>query len=849
MISLYDVLEAANGQLFGEPAAQLFTGFCLDSRRIEPSQLYVAIKTPRGDGHQFIQDAVAGGATGVLCVQPPEFDTTDVSVIIVKDAEAALMAWASYVLRKLNLPVVAVGGSSGKSVTLEGLRRILSARYRVYQGGGQDGSFALPLSLANLSRDTELILLELDAQQPGQMATMVNAVKPSVAVITQIGHAHIGSFETIEQSAEEQRILIESLPKHGLAVINNDDELLLQLAGKSAARVQTVGLERFGADYMAYNIVVGLTQTGFDLRRGSERFIGRWTPLLGKHQLYSILGALVVGDFYHVPLEESLRLVTDMQPLPGRMNPLAGINNSILVDDTYNANPETSIAALEWLKTVTEPEGRTVFVSGDMDDLGSYRQRGHRQVGQFASEVASIIITQGASASLIARAALDQGQQGHRVQTTYSAQDTIASLLSLNPPLNEQDIILVKGSASARMELVVQALLNNEADRELLPRQDLAWDMSTLFQPVRPSWVEIDQGVIGNNVRVLKSIVGTDVTLMAVIKANAYGHGAVATGITALRNGAEWLAVASMAEALELRDAGIDAPMLVMSYTPPYLVHQAIRQNITVTLYDLELARAYERAAREIKGTLKVHVKIDTGMGRLGVLADDSTALFRYLRNMQHLDIEGIMTHFSMADEDATYTAEQVKMFKRTVNSLRAGGFSFKYVHAANSAGVLIGKENHFNMVRPGIALYGLHPSPHVPLPDGFLPAMTWKTVVAQVKTLPSGHGVGYGATYRTRGEERIAILPIGYSDGFRRSPSNPGRVLIHGQYAPVVGRVSMEKTAIDVSQVPGVVIGDEVVLMGRQGDNAITAEDMADALDTSNYEVVCNILARVARG
>jgi alanine racemase len=303
-----------------------------------------------------------------------------------------------------------------------------------------------------------------------------------------------------------------------------------------------------------------------------------------------------------------------------------------------------------------------------------------------------------------------------------------------------------------------------------------------------------------------------------------------------------------MAEAVELRDAGITAPILVLSYTPVYAVRQAIRHHIAVALYDQDMARAYDRAARELGGKLRVHVKVDTGMGRLGVPSADSMVFFRHVTTMRHLEIEGIYTHFSAADSDPDYTAEQVREFRSVLKPLRASGFEFKYRHAANSAGTLASKDNHFNMARVGIALYGISPFADKPLPAKFRPVMTWKTVVAQVRKLPPNHPVGYGNTYRTQGEERIAILPIGYADGLRRSPKSWGEVLIHGQRAPLVGRVSMEKVAVNVSHIQAVSIGDEVVLLGTQGDDAITAEEVARRWDTIPYEVVTSILARVPR-
>jgi alanine racemase len=856
MISLYDILEAANGQLFGEPAAQIFTEFCFDSRLAAEAQLYVALKTDRGDTHQYIREAVDRGVLGVLCTHPPDFDTDGLSVILVKDTQTALLAWAHYIIGKLGTQVVCVTGSSGKSLAVEAITQVLSTHYPVHKSADHtNGWLGLPQTLAQLRPEHRFIVLELGTFQAGEMANMVQAIQPDVGVVTNVGYMHTDSFADLDEIAREQQTLIEYLSPTGLAVLNYDDDRVRAMTTAARSRVLTVGLERFGADLMAYNIVQGRSKTGFDLRYGNERFLGRWTPLLGKHQLVSLLAALAVGLHYDVSdLDEAIKALTNIQHLPGRMSPLTGINGSLLVDDTYNASPESTLAALDWLQTVkndmqldNDGAGRVFFVTGDMDHLGTYSQFGHRLVGQRASEVADVIVTEGTNAALAGRAALDQGLDSAHVAMTYSVQDAIA-ILQHTYQITGNDVLLINGGASSRMEMVTQALLQDPDDKKRLPRQNFGWDSAILFQSTYSSWVEINLDAIAGNVRAVKEIAGESVALMAVVKSDAYGHGALAVSRTALLNGAEYLAVSSMHEALELREADITAPVLILGYTPVHAVRQALRHHITLTLYDLEMARAFDRIAREFGERLRVHIKVDTGMGRLGVLANDAVSFFRHLSNLNHLEIEGIYTHFSMADDDPNYTAYQVQVFKDVLKPLRASGLNFAYVHAANSAGTLASPNNHFNMVRVGLALYGLHPSPQVPLPPDFQPAMTWKTSVAQVKTLPKDHPVGYGGTYRTRSEETIAILPVGYADGFRRAPNTWRHVLIHGQFAPVVGRVSMEKVAVSVNHIPHVTIGDEVVLLGKQGENTLTAEDIATELGTINYEVVTTIQPRMPR-
>lgn len=838
MISLYDILEAANGQLFGEPGAQLFSEFCFDSRLACEASLYVALK---GTSQQYLFEAVERGATGLLCTRPPEFDTSGISVLLVRDVDAALMKWSRYVLDKFGTRVVGVTGTTGKSIAVAAISRVLGTHYKVHHSAeAVGGRLCLPVTLATLAPEDEIVVLELSADAPGEMSDLVLAARPQVGVVTRIGYTD--RFESADQLAQEDGLLIEYLPTDGLAVLNYDDDRTRALGQRTHAPTLTLGLEGFGADLTAYNIVLGVNGTGFDVRQGTNRYVGRWTPLLGAEQLYALLAALAVGQYFAIGPVEALKALTELTPLPGHMNPLNGSNGALLIDDSYAADPESAISALIWLRAVTDEQHRAIFVFGDMD--GDANQRGHRAVGQRAAEDVDRFVTVGADAALAGRAALDHGMDAQSVQVTYGVEDAVAQLRDLTA----DDIVLIKGGAAARTELITRALLADEASAPQLARSGLITDVDLALRPIRSSWIDLDLDALAGNVRGLKQLVGEAVTLIAVVKANAYGHGAVPVARTALLNGAQHLAVASLAEALELRSAGIDAPILVLSYTPPQAIRQAVRQAITITVYDLGLARAYDLAARAAGGTLRVHLKVDTGMGRLGVLAADAVPFFRSVLALSHLEIEGIYTHFAQADEDLGFTLEQLKAFNAVLTPLRAAGFSFRYVHAANSAATLLLKEAHFNAVRVGLAMYGLSPSPLARVPASFRPVLSWKTTIAQVKTLPPGYFVGYGATYRTQGTERHAVIPVGYSDGLRRAPQYWGHVLVRGQIAPIVGRISMEKTSINVTHIPDAAIGDEVVLIGTQGDLTISADDIAHRLGTISYEVLCAIAPRGLR-
>lgn len=850
MISLYDILEAADGQLFGEAEAQIFGDFCIDARRPCAGQLYVALKTEHGDGHHTMAEAVANGATGIMCTHPPTFDTEGLTVIVMRSVEDALLRWARLVLEKYGTTVIGVAGTVGKSSTAAAIAQVLKTHYKVYtHPGGIRGKFGLPLALGRLTKDYQIAILEFGTSQGGEMGVMVAAAKPMVGVVTTIGQAPHEQLGGPEHIAQEIGDMVRALPPEGLAVLNFDDPLARALASETKAPVMTVGLDlaepAFGSDLLAYNILVDRYKTGFDLRRMSERYPGRWIPLLGAHQLYSALAALAVGMTYQIPLEEGLHALTELEPLPGRMRPLDGLNGSLLIDDSFSANPASVQAALNWLKAVREGQGRTILVLGDMDEASSAAVMTHIQIGQRAGEIVDRLITQGDLAAEAGRTALEQHPDRSAVTLTFSAEDAAkAASLDLGP----DDIVLVKGGPSAHMERAVERLLANAGDSVHLARQTDVLDTVPVEHLDRPSWVQINLEAIAYNVRRLKEITGPDVALMAVVKTNAYGHGAVAVSTTALNNGAAMLGVASLSEALELRSGGVAAPILVLGYTPAWAAREVIRHNLTLTLYDTELARAFDRAARDQNATLRAHVLIDTGLGMLGLLPDEVTLFFRSLRNFKNLEIEGLYTELAASDHNFEYTRSQIRTFEGVVEPLLAAGFRFKYIHAANSAAAIHMPEARFNMVRTGIALYGLTNSLAAPLPADFKPALEWKTTIAQVKRLPPGSAIGYGSSYRTSTTQRIAVLPVGYGDGFRRAPTRWKYVLIRGEVAPVVGQIGMDMTAVDVTQLPDVKIGEEVVLIGRQGTRRITIEEAADFLDTNVYEVISTVLARVPR-
>jgi alanine racemase len=363
------------------------------------------------------------------------------------------------------------------------------------------------------------------------------------------------------------------------------------------------------------------------------------------------------------------------------------------------------------------------------------------------------------------------------------------------------------------------------------------------------TWAEIELDAIAENLRAFQHLVGQAVEIIAVVKANAYGHGAVPVARVALESGAARLAVHRATEGVELRQAGIQAPILVMGYTPPDGARLVVDYDLTPSLITIEFAQALSAQASAAGVSLPVHVKVDSGMGRYGLMPGEVLDFLRALERLPGITVQSLFTHFATADwADQTYVRQQLKVFKQVFEDVRLAGFEVPLVHAANSAATLYLPEAHFTAVRLGLALYGMYPSDEqLPVFD-LKPALTLKSTVSRLRELPAGTGVSYGRTYVTQKPTLAALIPVGYGDGYHRSLSNRGAVLIRGQPAPIIGRICMDQFVVDVSLIPGVRQDDEVVIIGRQGQAAIPAEQVAAWAGTINYEVTTSLLSRVVR-
>ncbi|WP_298405101.1 alanine racemase [uncultured Chloroflexus sp.] len=801
-------LIAAGGALASPVHTDTFTDWSYDSRLTSAGECFIALRTARADGHDYIPAAIAAGARGVLCSRPPH-DAGNATVIVCPEPQALLLRWASARLHALQPTVIAVTGGIGKTLARRAIAAVLSRQATTFQSRRNFNSLlGLPIALARLRDGDRYAVLEFAGEH---LAPLAAAFPPHLAVITPAADPTMAAW-LAEQGAQ---LLIAAEPFRYIG------------ANRIDLRATAIDYRHDGVSFIA---------------QGSEGELAITTPLLGPPGVAAALAAVAVGRLCGVAPEAIQQALAQLVAPAGRLRPLVGAQGEMILDDSFNATPLAMRAALQTLAAL--PARRRIAVLGAPTELPAIDPTPIlTELGAHAAQSADYLVLKGIGAATMAHAArlANPAVSIHVVDTNDAAR------AALPTDRGNTDLVLVSGGASERLEQVIAPLLAADHPPEhSLVRQEPAWRSVRIGDPGRPTWVHLDLSAIADNVRALRAHAG--VPLIIVLKGDGYGHGAARVARAALAAGAEALAVATLGEGRALRAQGINAPILVLGYTPPWQVADAIRLDLMITLFDDDTAQALSAAAVELSRPARVHIKADTGMARLGLSPAEVGPFLHRLRNHPGIEPVGLYTHFARADEaDPAPTEQQLARFQAILAELTSAGLRPPIVHAANSAATLRFPAACFDMVRPGLACYGLAPSPDAPLLPGMRPALSFYSEVAQVRAHPAGTPISYGGVYVTPRPARIATIPVGYADGLRRSP--PWReVLIRGRRAPIVGRICMDYIMVDVTDIPGVQRGDTVTIIGRQGDDAIGVDEIAGWLGTISYEVLTGILPRVPR-
>ena len=833
MILLSEFLDATGGRLIGKAPRQRWSGFAHDSRQIAPESIFVAMRTEAGDGHAYIADAVDNGAGLVVCERPPQSPCPHV---LVKDSAQALQEYARWAVTTFGPTVIAVCGSVGKTTAREFAHQLFSRQRLTFRNPENfNGLTGLPLALGSLGRQHAFAILEMASDTRGEIAALAEIAPPRVCVLTNFDETYLEYFGTMAEIAAEHAPIVAALGASGLLVYPADDPVAAQLAAAHRGPKLTYGID--AGQLRAERLASDSERSRF-LLAGAGPAANVEFPHGGRGQVLCLLAAL--GAALRVGLDAS-QLPGDcarLEPPPGRLRRIAGRDGLTLLDDSFSTSPASLVNGLELLR---RSPGKRICVLSGFEHLGHFEAAAAQRVADDLAKIDEVVFYGPDTQALrpAARAAGLADSQMHRALNISQARMQVEGLASRG------DTVYAKGGAQARLERLLAELIADPVDANQLCRQTRIWQNVITVNADEPVWARIDLDAITANTRAFKDHLDAGTQVIAVLKAEGYGHGALRVATAALAGGATRVAVARPNEAGDLRRAGFDAPILVLGVTLPRQLRAAILADCELTVCDLAQIHSLDRAARGLGRIAAMHLKIDTGMGRIGAGPEEAVDLARAIASSPNTRLAGVYTHFGQAGgPDLGYTRSQLEVFNGVLGQLHRAGLDPGLRHCAATAAALRIPEARMDAVRLGIGLLGIAPGPEIVLPDKIRPALSMHARVVQVRRQTAGTLIGYGGAGRLERDTLIATVGAGYGDGFRRGPQTWGPVMILGRPAPIVGQVCMDMFMADVTDIPGVQKGDRVDLIGP-GISALSAGARAG---TSAYEIVSSLLARVPR-
>lgn len=769
----------------------------IDTRRgVREGDLFVALQAQR-DGDAFVRTALDAGAAVALCSKLPAVHRADDVFVVVADTTAAIQALATIARSRFAGPVVAITGSNGKTTTKEMLVCALSDALRVTGTPlGYNSQVGVAQSLLGLDPGADVAIIECGISQPGEMKRLQRMVRPTMGIWTNVGSAHLEGLGSREGIAEEKVKLFSEMVEGQELFVPQAESLALLSAAALACEVVEV-----------------------EPARATQLLTASWASnwVLRTDAALAVACALALG----VSQEEATLGLSRWQPSPGRLEWSSTTRGLVVINDAYTADPESVAAALRFLQQ-ERTAGRSIAVLGGMAQLGKASLRAHREVGALVARLGvDRLIGVGEGGAEIVAAALEAGMAATAVATTADAASAAKLLEHWAQP---GDRVLLKGSRPARLETVAAELLD----------------------AVSSTLLHVDIDAIVENYRRLRVAAG-GVSVMPVVKSYGYGVDSVRIAQALERVGASCFCVAFPDEGIALRARGINAAILVQNVLP-HEMGKLLRENLSAELGTMTTMRELEAAAAQQQTVARVHIKFDTGMGRVGFLPAELEQVLAFVLQSRALEVVGLMTHLASADEPARdiETRAQIAAFERIVTAFAEAGITPRWVHAANTAGAVRFPASRYSGIRAGIGLFGFAPDAAT---VGLQQALRLVTRLVSVKELPAEHGVGYGHTYSTGATpQRIAVAALGYNDGYPRSLSNRGWMSIRGERCPVVGRVCMDVTMLDVTHLdPPPRAGDEVVVFGA-GPGEPDLEALAELADTISYEMLTRVSPRVRR-
>lgn len=787
-----------------------------DSRTLSFPQesLFFAIVTKRNDGHKFIEELYRQNLRYfVVSRQLPEFETmTDAAFIRVDDTLRALQQIATLHRNKFDIPVIGITGSNGKTIVKEWLYQTLHKRYRITRSPrSYNSQTGVPLSVWGIHEQTEIAIIEAGISQPGEMEMLEPVISPTIGIFTNLGEAHQENFRSLKQKCEEKlKLFVHS----GLLIYNSDNKLVeisIAQAGLKAKLFSWGKSDKNDLQLVSTNR--DFKSTRIELRYNNSTF-GLTIPFADDASIENSIHCIALMLCLNISTEDIQQSMGQLESVAMRLEVKDGTNNCLIINDSYNSDINSLSIALDFLQQQSTPKNATgTLILSDILQTG-------QPAGELYSRVAELVKSKEITRFIGIGTEITQHADKFSFVNNAFFNDTDSFVRSPLMYEFENEVILLKGSRNFRFEDISERL-------ELIAHE---------------TTMEVNLNALVDNLNYFRSGLNPETKVMSMVKAFAYGSGAVEVARTLQHHRCDYLAVAVADEGAELRREGIRIPIVVMN---PELgsLNLIFDNKLEPEIYSFRLLKQFMLAAERLGITdYPIHLKIDSGMHRLGFEETDLDELITLISNQQQVKIRSVFSHLAGSDDPKLdyFTRQQVELFTRCADRIQ-NAFEHKIMrHILNSAGTERFPEYQFDMIRLGIGHYGISALPGVHLRQ----VCSLKTVILQIKTIQPGETVGYSRNGKVEKQKRIAILPIGYADGFDRKLSNGvGEVLVNGKRAKVIGNVSMDLIAIDITGTEAAE-GDKVEIFG---ENLLLSE-VAGWLHTIPYEILTSISRRVKR-
>ncbi|MBU1628291.1 alanine racemase [bacterium] len=825
-ISLQKIALAINGELKSDNDI-LISNICVDTRKLVPGAIFFALKGENRDGHKFVEEAFSNGAIAAVVEKKYLNNTDDFRknpLIFVENTLEALQALAIYYRDHLQIDVIGITGSNGKTLLKDCLAGILGFEKKVHSSPGSFNSqVGVPLSIFGIEDDHEIAIIEAGISKPGEMERLARIIKPTYGILTNIGEAHLANFGSREKISHEKLKLFYSIPQKGWLILPDDpifDNFIRERNNSRIRKIQGMfpkirswKYDKNGSISLAIETAEGAVK---DVQVNTN------APIHISIFQYAICAANLLG----INKDNIFSAIEEFYPQTMRMEIWRAASGTTIINDSYCADPYSVDNALKTLNFLT-PDKKKIFVFGGMREMGKFTSEKHYLIGRRAAESGIedlILVGQSEDLKETEKGFKETNPSGNVLifQNKEQAADY------LKPKLKSTDTVLVKGPTKDRLDLLARSFLES----------------------IAPNRLYINLNAISENLSTLRGKLSPSVKVMAMVKALAYGTDTIYISRHLADQGIDYFGVSFPDEGASLRKAGINIPILVLS-TPFQEAEKILRYNLDAVIFTSGLPVVLDEEASKWGKKVKIHLKVDTGMSRLGISFEEVEKVVEDILKRDNLVLEGIMTHLSSSDKSAEddFTDRQLALFDKAIEISEGMGARFKYIHAASTSAIVRKPEAHYNMVRIGLGLYGVYPSESLRGEIFLTPALALSSRLCEIRYLKKGDSISYGRSFRVDSDNfKIGILPIGYHDGLPRNLSNKGHVLVNGMKAPIVGKICMDYTMISLQGIDNAQVGDDVLIFGNLEGFSLPLENVADYADTIPYEILVRTGERVQR-